>query len=46
MAATLNISPKTVEKHRAELMRRLDVHSTAALVRYAMRHRIGIATQE
>lgn len=33
----LHISPKTVETHRAELMRRLDIHETAGLTRYAIR---------
>lgn len=32
----LNISPKTVEKHRASLMQKLDVHDTAALTRVAV----------
>ncbi|MDB4917504.1 MAG: two component transcriptional regulator, LuxR family [Gemmatimonadetes bacterium] len=33
----LNISVKTVETHRTELMRRIGVHDVVALVRYAMR---------
>jgi DNA-binding NarL/FixJ family response regulator len=33
----LDISIKTVESHRAEMMRRLDVHSIADLVRVAVR---------
>lgn len=33
----LHISPKTVETHRAELMRRLDIHEVAGLTRYAIR---------
>jgi DNA-binding NarL/FixJ family response regulator len=33
----LHISPKTVETHRAELMRRLDIFDVAGLTRYAMR---------
>jgi DNA-binding NarL/FixJ family response regulator len=31
----LFISPKTVENHRANIMRKLDLHSTIELVRYA-----------
>ncbi len=37
VAERLFISPKTVETHRARIMRKLDVHSTAELVRYAIR---------
>jgi DNA-binding NarL/FixJ family response regulator len=37
IAATLGLSVKTVEMHRGELMRRLDVHDLAGLVRYAIR---------
>ncbi len=33
----LNISVKTVESHRAQLMDRLDIHDVAGLVRYAIR---------
>jgi len=33
----LHISPKTVETHRAELMRRLDIFDVAGLTRYAIR---------
>lgn len=33
----LHISPKTVETHRAELMRRLDIFDVASLTRYAIR---------
>jgi DNA-binding NarL/FixJ family response regulator len=36
MAKFLSISPKTVEKHRASLMAKLDVHSTAGLTAYAV----------
>jgi DNA-binding NarL/FixJ family response regulator len=36
MAKFLSISPKTVEKHRANLMAKLDVHSTAGLTAYAV----------
>jgi DNA-binding NarL/FixJ family response regulator len=33
----LNISSKTVETHRAQLMDRLDIHDVASLVRYAIK---------
>jgi DNA-binding NarL/FixJ family response regulator len=36
----LNISVKTVESHRSASMRKLKVHSTAQLVRYAFRERL------
>ena len=34
----LNISLKTVESHRAAVMRKLNLSSSAALVRYAIRN--------
>lgn len=40
IANILNISFKTVETHRATIMRKLDLSSSAALVRYAVRNRI------
>jgi len=40
VAAALGISTKTVEAHRAEIMRRLQLHSFSDLVRYAVRERI------
>jgi DNA-binding NarL/FixJ family response regulator len=36
VAAELNISIKTVEKHRQHLMDKLDIHETAGLTRYAI----------
>ncbi|RPH58056.1 MAG: DNA-binding response regulator [Acidobacteria bacterium] len=33
----LHVSPKTVDAHRASIMRKLDLHDTAGLVRYAIR---------
>ncbi len=38
IAQMLKISVKTVEKHRASLMSKLDVHDVAGLVRLAIRH--------
>ena len=40
VALSLGISVKTVETHRAALMRKLNVHSTAGIIRYAMRNKI------
>lgn len=38
VAAQLGISVKTAESHRARLMKKLGIHETAGLVRYAVRH--------
>jgi len=40
VAAALNISVKTAETHRANIMRRLDCHSVTELVRYAIRNHV------
>jgi len=40
MSGILNLSVKTVETHRAAAMRKLNVTSVAALVRYAIRNRL------
>jgi DNA-binding NarL/FixJ family response regulator len=40
IANLLNISLKTVETHRAAIMRKLNLGSSAALVRYAIRNKI------
>ena len=37
IAETLNISPKTVARHRENIMRKLNLHSRAELVKYAIR---------
>lgn len=37
IAEALNISPKTIDNHRANLMRKMDTHSTATLLVRAMR---------
>jgi len=38
IAIRLQISAKTVETHRTEIMRRLNIHEVAGLVRYAVRN--------
>jgi DNA-binding NarL/FixJ family response regulator len=40
IAATLGISTKTAETHRARIMSKLEIHSMSELVRYAIRNRI------
>jgi DNA-binding CsgD family transcriptional regulator len=40
VGAALNITVKTAETHRANIMRRLDCHSVSDLVRYAVRNHI------
>jgi DNA-binding NarL/FixJ family response regulator len=40
ISAILHLSVKTTEAHRAAAMRKLDVNSTAGLVRYAVRARL------
>jgi DNA-binding NarL/FixJ family response regulator len=40
IAADLGISIKTVEKHRHQLMKKLHIHHTAGLTRYALEARI------
>jgi two-component system response regulator NreC len=40
IAARLSLSPRTVEMHRANLMRKLDLHSQADLIRYALQRGI------
>lgn len=37
VASLLGISTKTAESHRSRLMKKLDIHETASLVRYAVR---------
>ena len=42
IAARLDLSPKTVDTYRASLMRKLDIHDVASLVKYAIgRNLIG-----
>ena len=38
IAQIMNVSVKTVEKHRSSLMQKLNVHDMAGLVRIAMKH--------
>ena len=40
IATILNISSKTVETHRISIMRKLNLSSPAALVRYAIRNKL------
>jgi two-component system response regulator NreC len=40
MAEVLGVSVKTVESHRARIMKKLDISETAGLVRYAIQHGI------
>jgi DNA-binding NarL/FixJ family response regulator len=40
VAVLLNISVKTVETHRANIMRKLELHTVSELVRYAIRNSI------
>ena len=39
-AFILNLSVKTIESHRSAVLRKLNIHSTAGLVRYAVRNKI------
>ena len=40
IARLLDLSVKTVERHRADLMDRLDVHDVTGLVRFAVKMKI------
>ncbi len=40
IASTLSISPKTVETHRLNIMRKLDVHKATELILWS--HRLGL----
>lgn len=44
IARRLDLSVKTVETHRTQLMKQLDIHEIAGLVRYAMR--AGLVTEQ
>lgn len=48
IGALLGISPKTVDKHRANIMKKLDLHTAAALTAYAIQkglvsHTMGLS---
>jgi DNA-binding NarL/FixJ family response regulator len=42
IARLLGISPKTVETHRAHVLRKLGVHSIVDLIRFAARHQLPL----
>lgn len=44
IARRLNLSLKTVDTHRTQLMKQLDIHEVAGLVRYAMR--VGLVSPD
>ena len=44
IGSLLNVSPKTVEYHRAQLMERLNIYDIPGLVRFASRS--GLVAQE
>jgi DNA-binding NarL/FixJ family response regulator len=44
IASHLRISVKTIETHRAQVMRRLEIHDLAGLVRYAIR--VGVVSPD
>ncbi len=44
IAARLELSPKTVDTYRASLMRKLDIHDIAGLVKYAIHRELTTAS--
>jgi two-component system, NarL family, response regulator NreC len=40
VACQLNLSVKTVEAHKSNLMRKLDIHNKAQLVQYAIQKKV------
>ncbi len=40
IAALLDLSPKTIDAHKTNLMRKLKIHSRLELFRYAIRHKL------
>lgn len=42
IASTLDLSPRTVETIKYDIMRLLDVHSTPELIRFAIEHRLVV----
>jgi len=45
IARRLDLSVKTVETHRTQLMKQLDIHEVAGLVRYAIREGLVSVTE-
>lgn len=45
IAEVMTVSPKTVDKHRTSLMQKLDVHSIAELMAYALREGLIVPDQ-
>ena len=45
IAARLGVSPRTVDAHRASIMRKVGVHSVAELVRYHLRQDASAAAR-
>jgi two-component system response regulator FixJ len=45
IAYDLDISPRTVEMHRASIMRKMEVRSLSALVRTALAAGVDVASQ-
>jgi len=41
IAERLGLKPKTVDNHRTRIMEKLNIHTTAGLVRYALRAGLG-----
>jgi DNA-binding CsgD family transcriptional regulator len=42
VAEEMGITPRTVDAHRSNICRKLDIHGQHALTRFAARHRIEI----
>jgi DNA-binding NarL/FixJ family response regulator len=40
IAARLDLSPKTVDTYRSSLMKKLDIHDVAGLVKFAVRRNL------
>jgi DNA-binding NarL/FixJ family response regulator len=44
IASRLKLSTKTIESHKYRLMRKLDIHDKAGLIKYAIRHKLVLLT--
>ena len=44
IAARLGLSPKTVDTYRVNLMRKLDIHDLASLVKFAMQRDLNLGS--